>query len=1107
MEKWNEETGVLEYKGISNSTYLGNELFAIGEKEYYLDEAVEFDVKSAIGKPEPLHEMIYHKNISVENYNNSLEWMDVKEQWAFIDDSGNISICDKGFEFNKSVEIPVQDPKGLHYDENEDVFYTMNGTDQSLKTRVWKFNMSGGLEDEYNITNQEDNRYNFVRGIESHNGSFYILGSLDDENGTVFDRYNESFGFSERVAKNITLSSEYPLRPGDIHRHSDYWWYIADKDIHAFDDNFERVSYEGHPDNYWSWQILEDGTDAWGIAHNGTSWHICSRKTDNASEIQLTDRGVKEFEYQVRDYLSEEVLSSSHHDTDGFVSNFSFYGLADREYLIKLHKKESALIINQHIKDIRDDWKEETQEMNVTVDMAEEWRRVSGYVDNDGSYDFTNISAVYYEIDERNKADLTGGYNRGRLVDKPDVYKPEEGYYDIGIPKPAKYDSTYLIYITAYDQSEDQHYGAVKDITLKSGEGNITGMNLTLEPLLGEESELIAHGVSEEGQNAKVTTALKKFQFVDSASGEKIIPESYNSEIHMDYTDYWPDSTEVVWTRDSGNHSTNAEVDHFELPVFGKEGSRLNSFVYDHKPRSIIRLTEEKLDVDDTFNVTVFEGDLEDTFIGGETGDIEISIFRGDDADSPYPDDSNLIYSSNETGFDNSREELEFVNKLLKILGGNMSFRISTENISVHYSNVDVSKSGSPDAIFSSGAEIKGTFDSLWKFGSTGPDIYDEVLISMPYDESNEENTTVHIPYLYDEEDWENPIWNASAGDNITDIKTDPDLRYYRDGYVDTEYEAYLNGTGVTCIENNKKLSEGIGHKDTANQTIWLEIPHFSGVGLNVEGEATKESNLEVEIDSPEDGAEYKEGKNVTIKYNITNTGNIEDTQDVVLQIDDEMEKVKTNVTLEEGDIYVDKFNWTAAEPYGNRTLSVYTDDDHDETTIAVLETHILTIESTDGKGSLYLEGEEINVFEHTETFLDGEQVELEASPEEGWNFVGWEGDHTSQEKKITMVMDENKSIKAVFEERMDEAYFRVEITEIKDGVVEGEEITIEYMVNNTGEVEGVQDIIITIGGGRLCSRREFVSRGKKRIPRRIQMDSRRSRGLFCNYKERGRGI
>lgn len=52
-----------------------------------------------------------------------------------------------------------------------------------------------------------------------------------------------------------------------------------------------------------------------------------------------------------------------------------------------------------------------------------------------------------------------------------------------------------------------------------------------------------------------------------------------------------------------------------------------------------------------------------------------------------------------------------------------------------------------------------------------------------------------------------------------------------------------------------------------------------------------------------------------------------------------------------------------------------------------------------------------------THTYEEGEEVTINAVPDNNWEFVEWSGDVSSEEKEITVTMDENKVITANFEE------------------------------------------------------------------------------------------
>ncbi len=74
-----------------------------------------------------------------------------------------------------------------------------------------------------------------------------------------------------------------------------------------------------------------------------------------------------------------------------------------------------------------------------------------------------------------------------------------------------------------------------------------------------------------------------------------------------------------------------------------------------------------------------------------------------------------------------------------------------------------------------------------------------------------------------------------------------------------------------------------------------------------------------------------------------------------------------------------------------------------------------LTI-NVEGEGTVEVDGEEV-VDGETLVYENGTEVDLRAAADEGWIFNGWTGAHTGSEKEITITMDENKEITAVFEE------------------------------------------------------------------------------------------
>ncbi len=111
---------------------------------------------------------------------------------------------------------------------------------------------------------------------------------------------------------------------------------------------------------------------------------------------------------------------------------------------------------------------------------------------------------------------------------------------------------------------------------------------------------------------------------------------------------------------------------------------------------------------------------------------------------------------------------------------------------------------------------------------------------------------------------------------------------------------------------------------------------------------------------------------------------------------------------------------------------------------------------------------------EGTHTYVKGTEVTVTATPDEGWYFDGWTGDHENANREITIIIDDNKILTANFDEiREGEQVLTINVdgegtTEPKPGdhiYDKGEEVTIKgipeegwYFVEWTGDHEGTED-------------------------------------------------
>jgi len=84
---------------------------------------------------------------------------------------------------------------------------------------------------------------------------------------------------------------------------------------------------------------------------------------------------------------------------------------------------------------------------------------------------------------------------------------------------------------------------------------------------------------------------------------------------------------------------------------------------------------------------------------------------------------------------------------------------------------------------------------------------------------------------------------------------------------------------------------------------------------------------------------------------------------------------------------------------------------DRDKTITAVFEKENYDlIVDLEGMGS-------VNIYPEQDEYEHGEKVDLTAEPAEDWEFTGWRGDYQGSEDEITLIMDSDKNITAVFEE------------------------------------------------------------------------------------------
>jgi len=173
----------------------------------------------------------------------------------------------------------------------------------------------------------------------------------------------------------------------------------------------------------------------------------------------------------------------------------------------------------------------------------------------------------------------------------------------------------------------------------------------------------------------------------------------------------------------------------------------------------------------------------------------------------------------------------------------------------------------------------------------------------------------------------------------------------------------------------------------------------------------------------------------------------------------DALEEVDITAIPDEGYEFVE---WEGDVPEidrFNEEITLIADQDREITAVfAELPEYELTINAEPEEGGT------TDPEPGTHTYYEGQEVTVEAIPEEGWFFDEWTGDYESDDAVITFEIMEDMEITANFLD-VEPAFFEVEITDYDDEVEEGDTVTVEFTVENTGELEGTQDIVFSVDG------------------------------------------
>ncbi|MBS3790608.1 MAG: hypothetical protein KGY66_06800, partial [Candidatus Thermoplasmatota archaeon] len=164
-----------------------------------------------------------------------------------------------------------------------------------------------------------------------------------------------------------------------------------------------------------------------------------------------------------------------------------------------------------------------------------------------------------------------------------------------------------------------------------------------------------------------------------------------------------------------------------------------------------------------------------------------------------------------------------------------------------------------------------------------------------------------------------------------------------------------------------------------------------------------------------------REDQQISIEYSIKNTKEATDTQDIKFYVDEDLIETEEGVKLDPGERDRKQFNWTTEQPYGERTLTVESDDDSDKETIEIGEDPYFEVKINEPE-----DGQE---FEENVEVVVNYTVTNTGDIEETQNIKFFINGEKIDERDIQLEPNESKSVELIWtaEEETGDFELRVE--------------------------------------------------------------------------------
>lgn len=549
---------------------------------------------------------------------------------------------------------------------------------------------------------------------------------------------------------------------------------------------------------------------------SNNNFYMKNAGTINISAVNSSAKVIN-FHYQIKDTKLGYPISSNWVT----MSNKTLiYVPTDRNYSIMIYPQNS-LPISYNLNNL-------TSYTNNTFskifNCTDTRVKLTGYINTSKVYVWDTFTVVVYLLEAGNMIFMGEGglpynmsawnFNATPWIGDKDFYNYTTGFYNISVPGPVE-GVNYLLFATAKNGST--YYGGFRNISADYTTTNPT-YNISLYGLVGSNSNLSLKNAAD-WTRFNVSTAKQTFSFVNS-SNSTLSLDFVHIEVKLDYSNYG--ANQFTFMTDVNQGETN-----FSIPLLNITGiQEINIYSSRYAPK---RLSKSVSQLGET-NITLSSFNPGDINKDVSSQSISVSMYISNSTcDVPNPESKCVIGNNAGLCKDN------FNPMTATIGGGRISIRMGSGDIQVHYINVDMIASGPPDASFDksvSSLSSGGSFEQALRFGSSGPKVYDSVLVSIPYTSALDVNRQINmsIPLFYDE-DW-NLIWNSSVNGTYGSGLGGNHSHY---STYQNQWELLMNGT--ICVTNVSSFNNSNPcYIDTNNSDIWVRLPHFSGVSPTVVG-------------------------------------------------------------------------------------------------------------------------------------------------------------------------------------------------------------------------------------------------------------------------------